>query len=509
MKLRKLTFATLLASASLFSHAYANQANMFAVDATTATTGIVYLQSNEFSSLLDLTSGGNAFNYAVVYFTPAETDNYTFGQAQAPVDTVMILYQGVFDSSNPEVGALALNDDVESVHHGQFVDPSTVQCGQNSDWCPQVRAAVTQGQVYSIVISTYFPGTSLGQPLNMQFYASGLGNFSSSPLLVSEEQIATELQLQAALQGITLSNVQSRTIANQLRHRMAAPEATDPSYLTAFTTEVGENPAAKIFKQITANGSILSNGRWTAWSETNADGMRNRSNSDINGYDASQQFGLDYRFANGWIGGASIGLSKFENDLGENGSLKGSAFWVSPYLGLNFDTWLLSLQGTYTYSDYANFDSGIGVSTGGHGHRFSASASLLRTFDIGGNFSLTPELTVAIGRESISNVDALSSTQMADPSFFSSRLGGELAYKLPDDSRVYGLAYAEYTNTNATRDQSYLTQGFEGQDWSATLGAGYEASVAESVTLGLEARVRGLGSETLIYGGSAKLSVKF
>lgn len=164
----------------------AGQAVFFTIDNSNATTGSMSLSSGslgnaQLNNPSALTTGANAFNYATVYFVPTLTRTYTFGQTSAPVDTVMILYDGVFDATAPGAGAVAGNDDTSQANHRTAVgDPAqVVSCGGSPGLCPQVSSAVTAGNRYTLLVSTFSTGSVLNLPL--EFYSDGAGNFFAAP----------------------------------------------------------------------------------------------------------------------------------------------------------------------------------------------------------------------------------------------------------------------------------------------------------------------------------------
>lgn len=247
---------------------------------------------------------------------------------------------------------------------------------------------------------------------------------------------------------------------------------------------------------------------WTAWADTGADALRGQRSSDLRGYQMSQQFGLDHRFANGWVAGTAIGASYFSSDFNKTGAVSGNAYWINPYLGMQFDEWLVALNAAYTYSDYRQFNSGvIGEDGSTHGHRFSGSVSLSKQFDLGNGFYLTPEVSITAGREMIA--DHSTSSKNGDPSFISGKLGGELAYQYTNGTRLYGSLFGEYLKTKADDTASNALADYQSKDWSAAISGGFDLPINDSAKISLEGRVSGLGSETLIYGGNARLSVQF
>ncbi|WP_313618800.1 autotransporter outer membrane beta-barrel domain-containing protein [Agrobacterium sp.] len=363
-----------------------------------------------------------------------------------------------------------------------------------------------QGQTYSVLVA-YNQTTAGSYPYTVLLTFTGVGCVSI--YLNSCSSMTEELKLQAAQQGVMLNDMQSRAVVGQLRQRMQTggmDRTPTGSLVHAYASEA-KNDYNDVFGFATAGNDT--SGRWTAWADTGADGLRGNWNPDVRGYQASQQFGLDYRFANGWVAGAAVGASIFGSDFDNGGETSGNAYWISPYLGMQFDDWMVTLQTTYSYVDYNTFTIGTGINGDTHGQRFSGSVSVARQFDLGNAFYMIPEVTLSVGRERISDISALTSGNVNDPRFFSSKIGGELGYNLSNDSRVYGLAFAEYINTNADTATASLSTGYKAKDWSATLGGAVDVKLADRTSLSLEGRVRGLGSDTLIYGGNARLNINF
>ena len=132
--------------------------------------------------------GSNIYTYIAVLFRPTQVSAtnvvYTFGQTQAPVDTVMILYKDRFDPTRPGYNALVGNDDTSAATHQATVGGSvSIFCGTSS-YCPQISQTITpaqiaMGQPYTLLISTYSPGTGSSLGINQTFYSSGPGDFGS------------------------------------------------------------------------------------------------------------------------------------------------------------------------------------------------------------------------------------------------------------------------------------------------------------------------------------------
>lgn len=171
----RLTAATLLAAAGLMAAAPASAApiNFVTLDAATptgagnlaATTG-QFQSKQRIYSATDVLNPGEPYgpffanywrNYFVVTFTASETKTGgVFGQTQSAVDTVLMLYQGVFDPLLPKTGILEFNDDTDAADHISILnDPAADISCLNEDRCPQITFDVTSGLTYSLVVTSF------------------------------------------------------------------------------------------------------------------------------------------------------------------------------------------------------------------------------------------------------------------------------------------------------------------------------------------------------------------
>lgn len=179
-KLKKLLYATtagVIGAGCIVSNASA--ATFYTADTSNSTTSTVGLnQSNLGNAVLGnpsaLTTGSNVFKYSAIIFTPTSSGSFTFGQTYAPSDTVMILYNGVYDPSSPGTGAIVGNDDTaQGTHRTTLGDPTlNVSCGSSS-WCPQITFSVTAGITYTLFVSGYSISASNNLTLPFQFYSTG------------------------------------------------------------------------------------------------------------------------------------------------------------------------------------------------------------------------------------------------------------------------------------------------------------------------------------------------
>ena len=109
----------------------------------------------------------NEYYYVAIKMTIEDTleatQNYTFGQTgnDQQIDTVMLVYDEVFDPLSPETGLIDYDDDT---------GPEPGPCGTGS-WCPEVTVDLAGKRNIILVISTYYPDEELETP--QEFFAEG------------------------------------------------------------------------------------------------------------------------------------------------------------------------------------------------------------------------------------------------------------------------------------------------------------------------------------------------
>lgn len=143
-----------------------------------ATTGTFLGPSGGLTETGELSQTSGSRTYISAYFVAGASRSYYFGQTAATVDTVMILYTGVFNPASPSTGAVALNDDTTADDHLSRAGATVVGCA-DTRWCPQVSYTLASGQVVTLVVTTYSAGDPLGFPITV--YADGPGTFTSAP----------------------------------------------------------------------------------------------------------------------------------------------------------------------------------------------------------------------------------------------------------------------------------------------------------------------------------------
>ncbi|MDR2872663.1 MAG: autotransporter-associated beta strand repeat-containing protein, partial [Xanthomonadaceae bacterium] len=120
-----------------------------------------------------LTTGSNNFQYAAIIVTVGADGSYNFGQTYAPSDTIMILYDGIFDPTAPGTGALVGNDDTDQTIHRSVLGDlnATVTCGNNTGYCPLINYSVTAGHTYTLLVSGYSITASNNISFPFEFYS--------------------------------------------------------------------------------------------------------------------------------------------------------------------------------------------------------------------------------------------------------------------------------------------------------------------------------------------------
>ena len=159
-------------------------ATFYTVDSSNSTISTIHLTQDRLgnSTLSDpsrLTvsdpATGHAYKYVAVQFTPTENGTLQFGMTSSPVDTIMVLYDGIFDPLNPGSGAKVGNDDTSATKHRQNIgDPNlNVRCGSSTSFCPLIGYNVSMGQTYTLWVSVYDSSYNNSFDVPFDFYSTG------------------------------------------------------------------------------------------------------------------------------------------------------------------------------------------------------------------------------------------------------------------------------------------------------------------------------------------------
>lgn len=131
----------------------------------------------------DIDSGDNVFNFIAQELDVQASGGYLMGQSQAPVDTVMLVYRGIFDPARPGDGFINGNDDFPWQVDGSSISDdlsdqglTPISCSadiERPQRCPALSLELEGGQRYTVVISTFSQNATLGYP--QSFFVFGPG----------------------------------------------------------------------------------------------------------------------------------------------------------------------------------------------------------------------------------------------------------------------------------------------------------------------------------------------
>lgn len=268
--------ACAIASPLWFVPAPANAANVFqTIDSTTpgVTTGTFSIfDTNLFLAAQLSVSGSSTYNYAAIFFNPTLTQSYSFGQIAAPVDTIMIIYSGIFDPASPGTNALTLDDDTSQSVHQTTLGDATVNtsCGGRINFCPQVTASLTAGTPITLVVSTFSSGSPLDITTGLSFYSNGAGTFAASsaaispppppppPLDVPTTASTGSLQPGSYLDGGTLRLDQSTTASLGISPLGGTIDTSDGTFI--FSGNLSDQGAGNGGLRVTGGNSVTLSG---------------------------------------------------------------------------------------------------------------------------------------------------------------------------------------------------------------------------------------------------------
>lgn len=235
-----------------------------------------------------LGSGPNAYNYIGQELIVGTGGDYLLGQTAAPVDTVMMIYEGTFDPSQPGNGWLTGNDDWQNQIDGSNLSSdltdagiSLVSCHSTSSMpnrCPVVKLTLDSDTRYTVIISSYSPGTEIGFPQSFFVYgpdsvvvvAANSGLFEA-PVAGSQNQPA----------GAYLDRVISELGLNDpnspLLRALTALSTMDETQRTQFVESMSSNVSRSGMRDATLNaGRAMLNTVGKRYASTGLGGQMSR-----------------------------------------------------------------------------------------------------------------------------------------------------------------------------------------------------------------------------------------
>lgn len=143
-----------------------------------------------------LASGPNTFRYIGQELIVNIGGEYLLGQTAAPVDTVLLIFEGAFDANQPGNGWITGNDDWINQLDGSDLSGELAAAGitlvscfsdsqQRPERCPALKLTLSGDTRYTVVISTYNPDMEIGFPQSFFVYGPDFvvvvkgGNFES------------------------------------------------------------------------------------------------------------------------------------------------------------------------------------------------------------------------------------------------------------------------------------------------------------------------------------------
>lgn len=416
-----------------------------------------------FNGGLAFETGPNTFTYATQFFTPSATGTYTFGQTEAPVDTVMIVYRGEFDPSNPSVNFLTYNDDYTSQFDGSTWDGvlpggiTIIGCPTNPARCPVVQADLDAGEEYHVVISTFSPTASLSFPLS--FFVFGPGGVFVGGSAAGEFMLAriTELANTSAAAMVE----QQSAIGSMMQNNVSVTAGQTMMSTQGNVLHTGKNPTT-IAGRTTSSAAVSVAHGVTENFTLGATASVNRASLHNDAFDMDTGFGLSVwgQYSEGGEArtglqvGAALGYMRSRGNISRGvlpseltratgkATVETRAFQATLGYGFTGGEWLLTPS-----LGVAHFETRRSAYTE-TGSSFSASYDEVKssrtvvTLDVGGEFAVSDRGRIHLG------VGVDHDLKMQHP-------------RLTGTSDVPGLAEFDISSTRAqNRTRAYASLGY-------------------------------------------------
>ncbi|MBA2779007.1 autotransporter outer membrane beta-barrel domain-containing protein [Billgrantia kenyensis] len=180
-----LAAATALATATLAATAQAGSLTEFTLTEGHPNVGTMSIDWGNMgtTNMRDhpLTSGSTSFRYVGQEFIVNTAGEYLLGQTAAPVDTVMLIFEGAFDPARPGNGWLTGNDDwinqlddsdlsSELAAAGITLISCSSDAQQRPHRCPALKLSLSGDTRYTVVISTFSANMEIGFPQSFFVY---------------------------------------------------------------------------------------------------------------------------------------------------------------------------------------------------------------------------------------------------------------------------------------------------------------------------------------------------
>ncbi len=218
------------------------------------------------------------------------------------------------------------------------------------------------------------------------------------------------------------------------------------------------------------------------------------------------QFGADYAINSSIVAGLSVGFGDV-SAASTDASFEGSQTLIQPYLGWNYDAWHGTVSAVYGKIDY-NTITTLSGAAGAEGEMLAFSADVGRDFALDANTTITPFASIRTGEIKLTATSGtLAGAGLNDTvNFTEASLGGTLTKTFDHGAFTFGLSADNYS-TNAP---TALVSGvYDATGWSASTRFGYSVNLTDRTVMDTAVSIGGIGSESINYGASVKIAMKF
>ncbi|MBW6391987.1 autotransporter outer membrane beta-barrel domain-containing protein [Billgrantia antri] len=312
----RLAVACGLASTALISSAHGNSLTEFTITDDHTNVGTMSINWSTMSTMnmigTPIASGPNTFNYVGQELIVGSGGEYLLGQTSAPLDSVMMIYKGAFNASQPGNGWVTGNDDWRGQVDGSDLSGdlaaagiTIVSCASSAGLCPAVKLSLDSGTRYTVIISSYSPGTAIGFPLSFFVYGPDFvlvvdqlgAQLFETPVAGSQSQPA------GAYLDRVVMELGLRTPNSPLLRALTALSAMNETQRSQFVESMSSNVSRNGMRDATLNaGRAMLNTVGKRYASTGLGGQMSRglvAPATYAGHTANQQM----------ASGASLGMA--------------------------------------------------------------------------------------------------------------------------------------------------------------------------------------------------------
>lgn len=405
------------------------------------TGGEIWTRPSGFS---ELSSIGSAVRYIAHLITITDVPAFSvLVPAIGHPDPYIFLYNAVFDAAQPLANLVALDDDSGP----GYLDALITGAG----------STLTEGQ-YTLVVTAYANGQDGAYTIYLDGAVVGWGLATSAQL--------DELRAMAAQSG----RQGLRVLTGNIVSALAEGQATRA---LSFSTKGGE-PASDLFLWVRMSNS-------QSWGDQRGLSM------------PALQIGADWTAAPGVVAGLSLSTADLHM-ANSSVSLAADQMAFQPYLGWTNGNWRGSASVVLGQVDYDRLVSSGGTASA-KGELRAATLDIARDIALPAGGTIAPFAALRLGQISLTETaGSLAATGIGTDIWFNeARIGATYTRALGAGTGQISASLDHY-DTNAPI--SLASGTFDQTGFSGTIGLGYEAALANGVTLAGTARLGGLGTGT-------------